>query len=182
MFKERTPRVTLNEIAEAFLPYVAGRIGAPVDELSATRIFEVENAVSATIYWQAWYVCEAVAVGGWLTLHSWPKRWQHIGLIQLPLHPIDDPSRRREPAHRKFAQQVGAIEAMMTQAAMDKYNRLYNNSLYAAATAYEVMYDQSVRSNLLLNEAMALCGHPRFALTDTDWTDAELEFLAQFTD
>ena len=73
---------------------------------------------------------------------------------------------------------VGAIEAMMTAEAMDKYNRCYHNPSYMAAT-----HGKSVQyANALTDEALALCGHPRYKLSHRRWSDEALAHLAQFTD
>jgi hypothetical protein len=75
-------------------------------------------------------------------------------------------------------QRVEAAEIFQTQAAMQKYNGLYSNKFYLAATAEKT----TEYANALIDEAMALCGHPRFKLSNRRWSDAALAFLAEFTE
>lgn len=67
--------------------------------------------------------------------------------------------------------------AHISAAAMQKYNERFDNELFLAATSW----NNSPRANALIDEAMALCGHPRFALDPSaHWTDEELAFLNLF--
>lgn len=59
--------------------------------------------------------------------------------------------------------------------AMRQYNRRYNNVAFLRATS------DSERACALIDEAMALCGHPSFSINrGMRWTEEELEFLALF--
>ncbi len=55
------------------------------------------------------------------------------------------------------------------------YGRWYDNALYCAARTGDVG-----QNNLLLDEAMALCGHPMYRIRDRERTTAEYQFLAAF--
>lgn len=74
-------------------------------------------------------------------------------------------------------EKVGAIETMMSTAAMEKYNACYDNKTYAAAIAGK----STAYANALTDEALALCGHPRYRLSYRKWNEAALAHLANFT-
>lgn len=65
----------------------------------------------------------------------------------------------------------------MMQAAYSKYANRFDNGLYTRAT-YRVGNN---RANRLIDEALALCGHPSYNITYTEWNEAELAFLVKFT-
>jgi hypothetical protein len=75
-------------------------------------------------------------------------------------------------------EQVQGLLRLKTEAAMARYHQAYDNDVYLEATE-----GKSVdRCNHLLDSAMALCNHPRFAFQDLTWDAAEWRFLALFLD
>ena len=64
------------------------------------------------------------------------------------------------------------------QLAINKYNRRYNNGIYTAATT-----GKSTRhANALMDDAMAICGHPHYKLSNRRWSSEALEFLGLFVE
>lgn len=58
-----------------------------------------------------------------------------------------------------------------------RYHRHFDNKVYLAAT----IHGNSDRANLLIDEAMAICGSPYHAIhQDEHWNEAELAFLQMF--
>jgi hypothetical protein len=66
----------------------------------------------------------------------------------------------------------------MSTAALVRYHARYDNDLYKRATAGKSVE----RCNALIDEAMSICGHPRFSVTYTNWTAGELDFLRRFAE
>lgn len=56
------------------------------------------------------------------------------------------------------------------------YNQLYNNALFVEASKGQ----PEDYGNALLDEALAICGHPHHKLSDTKWDDKAFEFLRKF--
>ncbi len=59
--------------------------------------------------------------------------------------------------------------------AAQRYSRQYDNSLYCAARTGDGEHD-----NMLLDEAMALCGHPAYQMRHRERGIEEYAFLARF--
>jgi hypothetical protein len=58
-----------------------------------------------------------------------------------------------------------------------KYNKVFDPAAYLAATADS----DTVRANFLIDQALALCGHPTYALDVWgNFTQEELAFLEKF--
>jgi hypothetical protein len=74
--------------------------------------------------------------------------------------------------------QVRKLLQLKTEAAMSRYNKVYDNDVYTNATEGKGEY----RCNRLLDSALALCGHPHFAFQELAWDAAEWRFLALFLD
>lgn len=65
-----------------------------------------------------------------------------------------------------------------TALGMATYNKKFNSRLYNTATN-----GKGVRhNNALINDAMAICGHPSYKLGNRRWSSAALDFLALFDD
>lgn len=63
------------------------------------------------------------------------------------------------------------------QVAMNKYNHLYNNALYAKAVEGKT----NRYCNDLINDAMAICGHPHYSLSNRNWSPEALSFLQVYS-
>jgi len=61
--------------------------------------------------------------------------------------------------------------------AMNKYNQLYDNALYAQA----VNGKSNQYANQLINNALALCGHPHYRMSDRKWSQDAFRFLMVFS-
>ena len=60
--------------------------------------------------------------------------------------------------------------------AVGRYHRRFDNDLYRKATK-----NRSIAfTNALIDEAMALCRHPRYKTAHRKWSEAAEEFLAAF--
>jgi len=59
---------------------------------------------------------------------------------------------------------------------MAKYGARYNNDVYLAATQGMSTED----ANLLIDDALAMCGSPFYKLSETRWEPEALEFLKLF--
>jgi hypothetical protein len=64
-----------------------------------------------------------------------------------------------------------------SQRALKKYNALYDNTLLAAA---KEGHDENY-ANLLIDDALAICGSPLYVLSRQAWDEKALRFLAQFS-
>jgi len=71
---------------------------------------------------------------------------------------------------------IKARHRQMSDGAMTHYHDHFNNETYLAATEGKgVKY-----ANALIDECMALCGHPRFNLSNRRWSGEALDHLANF--
>lgn len=68
----------------------------------------------------------------------------------------------------------------MRDYAMPRYHARFDSDLYRAAVQ-DNGDDYAERGNALIDEALALCGHPYYSASNTAWTLAELAFLVPFT-
>lgn len=64
----------------------------------------------------------------------------------------------------------------MAAAAMARYQERYDQKAYMAATVSLTI----TNANLVLDDAMFLCGHPHYTRSNRDWSENVLEFLALF--
>ena len=62
--------------------------------------------------------------------------------------------------------------------ALKKYTSHFNNVLYRAATEDKPL----AYANKLIDDALALCGHPEYAFSGMNYCDEALAFLAGFED
>ena len=68
----------------------------------------------------------------------------------------------------------------MASAAMQRYNERYDNQVYLAATAALPTANANLLANLLTDDALHLCGHPHYRMSNRDWSVPALKFLALF--
>lgn len=61
-------------------------------------------------------------------------------------------------------------------AAMRLYNARFDNRVYTRATINR----NATYSNALIDDAMAICGHPSFALSWRHWSPEAIAFLSLF--
>ena len=70
--------------------------------------------------------------------------------------------------------------------AMARYHRRYDNKLYNAAcprSTSDATQQDFDRYNALIDEAMAICGHPNYQVNqDAQWNADELDFLSSFVE
>ena len=64
----------------------------------------------------------------------------------------------------------------MASTATRRYNERYNNQVYLTATAFLSI----PTANTLMDDALALCGHPHYRPSGRDWSEDVLKFLALF--
>ena len=64
----------------------------------------------------------------------------------------------------------------MAVLAFARYNGLYDNNLYTRATTGRTV----VYSNALIDQALAICGHPNYRVSFRHWGKDALAFLANF--
>ena len=77
---------------------------------------------------------------------------------------------------RKESLAIAAQIRRMTDQAMAMYYARYNNTSYLTATAGKsVAY-----ANALIDESLALCGHPCYKVSHRKWGKAALAHLANF--
>jgi len=68
------------------------------------------------------------------------------------------------------------IARLRTRYAMQRYHARFNNVAYIAATeGKSVQY-----ANALIDEAMAICGHPYYKLSHRRWAAEAQDFLKTF--
>ena len=73
-------------------------------------------------------------------------------------------------------QAIQARYAALSLSADERYNERYNNDVYQKATAGKSVAD----SNLLIDDAMFLCGSQYYRYSETDWDEDALAFLVLF--
>ena len=61
-------------------------------------------------------------------------------------------------------------------AALTRYNSRYENALYMVATRGM----NSKSANALIDDALAICGHPSYKRSARRWNKRAQKFLAQF--
>jgi len=61
--------------------------------------------------------------------------------------------------------------------ATERYHKHYNNELYREAIEGKTV----TYANWLIDEALAICGHPREKLSYRNWSPAALAFLEKFS-
>lgn len=72
---------------------------------------------------------------------------------------------------------AGHVRAM-ADAAVNRYHYRFNSGIYSrAALGRSVGY-----ANRLIDEALALCGHPHYKLMRTTWDSKAIDFLRLFVD
>ena len=77
---------------------------------------------------------------------------------------------------------VYAFNSQTFQRALDRYNSLYNDLLYYCAIGNSHGGEIGIgRRNLLIDDAMAICGSPYHRISRNNWPEAAWKFLAQFT-
>jgi len=79
---------------------------------------------------------------------------------------------------------IGRYIREMSNRAMPRYHGHFDAELFKRALmAVCGTEDRSnvKRSNELIDEAMALCGHPAYGISETQWSPAEMAFLEPFT-
>jgi hypothetical protein len=64
------------------------------------------------------------------------------------------------------------------QAAMNKYNQKFDVHFYRLA----VENKSNRYANDLINEALALCGHPFYRMSNREWSQEAQDFLAKFAE
>jgi hypothetical protein len=68
------------------------------------------------------------------------------------------------------------IAEAQTRKAMTRYHAYYDNDAFRHATHGKT----SVYANALIDEAMAICGHPYYRLSHRHWAGEAQEFLSKF--
>ena len=75
-----------------------------------------------------------------------------------------------------YRERIESHKARMAKTAMDRYNQNFDNASYLAATS-----GKSARyANALIDEAMALCGHPAYKVSYRNWSEDALRHLSAF--
>jgi len=77
---------------------------------------------------------------------------------------------------RKESHAIASRIRRMADLAFARYNGLYDNNLYTRATTGRTV----VYSNALIDQALAICGHPHYKVSFRRWGKDALAFLANF--
>ena len=68
------------------------------------------------------------------------------------------------------------ISQTQAQQAMQRYHARYNNGAFTRATQGKT----SAYANALIDEALAICGHPWYGLSHRHWSAEAVDFLSKF--
>jgi hypothetical protein len=84
--------------------------------------------------------------------------------------------RRTDPEKEATMLVQDDIAQCQAQQAMKRYHSRYDNHAFIRATQGKT----SMYANALIDEAMAICGHPYYRLSHRHWSGEAQEFLEKF--